>query len=126
MVDHRALYAELVYYWRDARVRTRLPPLRAWRLHTEPENYAEAVDPMRTQDGARVLVVSMDERYEPLIAADFRRITPLAAAPNAGGRTLSLATGEGFAPVARDAAFEARVDALTARPPANKRGDRAP
>ncbi|MBL8537092.1 MAG: glycosyltransferase family 39 protein [Hyphomonadaceae bacterium] len=114
MVDDRALFFELNYYWRDAREGgAALPPLRMWRLHAEAGNSAEAVDPMRVEEGGRVLIVHMRGDYLPLIAADFtvfRRADHLSI-PLGGdyARELDISVGEGFAPVARDEAFEERL-----------------
>lgn len=114
LVDHRASYFELAYYWRDARRQgAPLPPVRMWLLHQDARNSAEQVDPMRPEEGARVLVVHMTPGYVPLVAGDFtafRRVEHLTI-PLGGGinRELEISIGEGFAPAPRDAAFERRL-----------------
>ena len=139
LVDHRALYFELAYYWREqraagqatptrlrrseapasprrersfsfAQASAQLPPVRMWLLHGQARNSAEQSDPMRLEEGARVLVVHMTPGYVPLVADDFtafRRVERLAI-PLGGGlnRELEISVGEDFAPAPRDAAFE--------------------
>ena len=116
LVDHRALYYELAYYWRDARAAGQpLPPVRMWLMHAQARNSAEAADPMRPEEGARVLVVHMNRGYVSFVAGDFsvfRSIEhlhiPLGGRIN---RDLDLSVGEGFSPAPRDAAFERRLQA---------------
>jgi Dolichyl-phosphate-mannose-protein mannosyltransferase len=114
LVDHRATYFELAYYWRHARRSgAPLPPVRMWLLHDGPRNSAEAVDPMRPEEGARVLVVHANPGYLPLVAGDFTvfRSVEHLTIPLGGGinRELEISVGEGFAPAPRDAAFEERL-----------------
>lgn len=114
MVDHRALYYELAYYWRDARrAGAPLPPVRMWVLNANPGNAAEQSDPMRAEESGRVLVVHMNKQFAPFVAGDFTvfRTVEHLTIPLGGGvnRELELSVAEGFAPVVRDAAFEARV-----------------
>lgn len=110
MTDHRALFFELSYYWRNWRER---PPLRMWVLRGEARNHAEAVAPMRAEDGARVLVVQMQPRYAPEVSGDFRslRLLDRRDLELGGGETrpLIFELAEGFAPAPRDAAFAARI-----------------
>jgi hypothetical protein len=84
-----------------------------WLLHAKPRNSAEQSDPMRPEDGARVLVVHMTPDYVPLIAADFERFRPAErlTIPLGGdvNRKLEISVGEVFAPAQRDAAFEERL-----------------
>jgi hypothetical protein len=114
MVDDRATYFELNYYWRDARrAGAPLPPVRMWLLRGEAHNSAEASDPMRAEEGARVLVVHLRPAYLPFIAGDFTvfRTVEHLTVPIGGGlnRELEISVGENFAPVLRDAAFEERL-----------------
>ena len=114
MVDHRATYYELAYYWREARrAGTPLPPVRMWVLHADARNSAEAFDPMRTEEGGRVLVVHATPEMLPIVSADFSafRTVEHLTIPLGGGidRQLDLSVGEGFTPVPRDAAFEERL-----------------
>ena len=114
MVDDRATYFELNYYWREARrAGAPLPPVRMWLLHGEARNSAEAIDPMRPEESARVLIVHLTPGYVPLVAEDFtsfRTVAPLSI-PLGGGftRDFEISIGERFAPTPRDAAFEARL-----------------
>lgn len=114
MVDDRDLYFELNYHWRDLRREgAPLPPLRMWLLHGEAENSAESRDPMRPEEGARVLIVHQRTDYMPFVAGDFtvfRNVEHLAI-PLGGGRdrNLEISVGEGFAPAMRDEAFRERV-----------------
>ncbi|MGE0595879.1 MAG: ArnT family glycosyltransferase [Hyphomonadaceae bacterium] len=114
LVDHRATYFELAYYWRHARrAGAPLPPVRMWLLHGEARNSAEELDPMRTEEGGRVLVVHANAQYLPVVAGDFTsfRTVEHLTVPLGGGitRELEISVGEGFAPAPRDAAFEARL-----------------
>jgi 4-amino-4-deoxy-L-arabinose transferase-like glycosyltransferase len=115
LVDNREAYFELNYYWRESRRRGEpLPPVRMWLLHGEAHNSAEAADPMRAEEGARVLVVHAREEFLPYVAGDFtvfRTIEHLTI-PLGGDftRELELSIGEGFAPVERDDAFRRRLE----------------
>jgi 4-amino-4-deoxy-L-arabinose transferase-like glycosyltransferase len=111
MVDDRAAYFELNYYWRHARrAGLPLPPVRMWLLRGEAHNAAEASDPMRPEEGARVLIVHMRPDFLPLVSDDFTvfRTVEHLTVPLGGGvnREMEISVGEGFAPVTRDAAFE--------------------
>ncbi|MGH6952368.1 MAG: ArnT family glycosyltransferase [Vitreimonas sp.] len=111
MVDDRATYFELNYYWRHARREgAPLPPVRMWLLRGEARNSAEASDPMRPEEGARVLIVHMRPDFLPLVSDDFTvfRTVEHLTVPLGGGvnRELEISVGEGFAPVTRDEAFE--------------------
>lgn len=114
LVDHRALYYQLAYYWRAARAAgAPLPPVRMWVLHADARNSAELSDPMRPEEGARVLVVHQTHSMVPVVAGDFTafRTVEQLAIPLGGGinRELEISVGEGFAPAPRDEAFEARL-----------------
>lgn len=114
MVDDRDLYFELNYYWRDLRrAGEPLPPLRMWLLLGEAHNSAEQRDPMRVEEGARVLVVHQRRDYLPFVAGDFTAFrtvehvsVPLSAEVS---RELEMSVGEGFAPTPRDEAFLERL-----------------
>jgi 4-amino-4-deoxy-L-arabinose transferase-like glycosyltransferase len=114
LVDNREAYFELNYYWRDARRQGEpLPPVRMWLLHGEARNSAEAADPMRPEEGARVLVVHAREEYLDIVADDFNvfRTIEHLSIPLGGdySRELDLSVGEGFAPVERDETFMRRL-----------------
>lgn len=114
MVDDRDLYFELNYHWRERRREgAPLPPLRMWLLHGEAENSAEARDPMRPEEGARVLIVHQRMDYMPFVAGDFTvfRNVEHMSLPLGGDRSrdLEISVGEGFAPAVRDDAFRERV-----------------
>ena len=118
LVDHRALYYELSYYWRTARrAGAPLPPVRMWQLHADARNSAEQSDPMRVEEGARVLVVHMNGGMLPVVAGDFTAFRPVEhlSIPLGGdiNRELEISIGEGFAPAPRDEAFETRLQALS-------------
>ena len=114
LVDHRATYYELAYYWREARARGEpLPPVRMWLLHADARNAAEQASAMRPSEGARVLVIHANATYLPVVAADFTAFRTvdefsirLGSAPP---RVYEVSVGEGFAPAPRDAAFEQRL-----------------
>ena len=113
LVDDRMTYFELSYYWREARrAGAPLPPVRMWLLHGHANNSAESTDPMRPEEGGRVLVVHLTPAYLPLVATDFTtfRTVEHLTVPLGGGvnRELEISIGEGFAPLPRDEAFEAR------------------
>ena len=114
LVDDRATYFELTYYWReDRREGVPLPPVRMWLLHNHALNSAEQTDPMREEEGARVLVVHARPQYLPLVAGDFTgfRTVEHISIPVGGERTRNyeISVGELFAPAPRDDAFEARI-----------------
>ena len=110
LVDHRHLYCELVYEFRDARD---LPPVRMYVLRDAPGNQAEAAAPMTADRGAHVLVVHMSERYEHFVAGDFARFRTFARMETPIGprkrRAIALSDASGFQPVERTPAFLARV-----------------
>lgn len=113
MVDDRATFFELNYYWRSARRDgVPLPPLRMWLLHGTANSSAEATDPMRPEEGGRVLVVHLTPAYQPLISTDFTTFRPVEhlTIPLGGeySRELEISVGEGFAPQPRDEAWESR------------------
>jgi 4-amino-4-deoxy-L-arabinose transferase-like glycosyltransferase len=113
MVDDRATYYELSYYWREMRrANAPLPPVRMWLLHGQARNSAESTNPMRPEEGGRVLVVHLTPQYLPLVATDFAsfRTVEHLTVPLGGGvnREFEISIGEGFAPLPRDAAFEER------------------
>jgi hypothetical protein len=114
LVDDRATYFELAYYWREARrAGAPLPPVRMWLLHGEARSSAEATDPMRAAEGGRVLVVHVRPDYIPFVAGDFTvfRTVEHLTVPLGGdiNRELDISIGEGFAPVPRDDAFNERL-----------------
>lgn len=114
LVDDRALYYELAYYWREERRSgAALPPVRMWVLYGEAHNSAEATDPMRVEEGGRVLVIHMRPEFIPFVAGDFTvfRNVEHVTIPLGGGRAreLEISIGEGFAPIARDETFEQRL-----------------
>lgn len=114
MVDDRATYFELNYYWRHARrAGAPLPPVRMWKLYEDARNSAEASDPMRPEEGGRVLVVHLSPGMLPFVAADFTvfRTVEHLTVPLGGGvnRELEISIGEGFAPAPRDDAFMERL-----------------
>lgn len=114
LVDDRAMYFQLTYYWREARAAgAPLPPLRMWLLRETAGDSAEAADPMRVEEGGRVLVVHLRPDYLPFVAGDFtvfRRVEHLTI-PLGGGynRELEISVGEGFAPAERNEQFERRL-----------------
>jgi hypothetical protein len=115
MVDDRATFFELSYYWRHARrAGTPLPPLRMWRLYEDAHNSAEATDPMRTEEGGRVLVVHLRPGFLPFVAGDFTvfRTVEHLTVPLGGeyGREIEFSVGEGFAPAPRDEDFIRRLE----------------
>ncbi|HVY86197.1 MAG TPA: glycosyltransferase family 39 protein [Caulobacterales bacterium] len=117
LVDDRDLFYELNYYWREARREgAPLPPVRMWKLYSGPHNSAESNDPMRPEEGARVLIVHQNARYVPLVAADFtvfRAVEPLSVSQGAvHPRVFEVSVGEGFAPAPRDAAFMQRIHGI--------------
>ncbi|MGQ0531392.1 MAG: ArnT family glycosyltransferase [Caulobacteraceae bacterium] len=120
LVDDRATYFELAYYWREARrAGAPLPPVRMWLLHAQARNSAESSNPMRPEEGGRTLVVHLTPAYLPLVATDFatfRTIEHLTVPLGSGyNREMEISVGEGFAPLPRDAAFEERYRQLTQR-----------
>jgi hypothetical protein len=106
LVDHRHMYCELAYHWRDERG---LPPLRMYVLRGVPGNQAEATAPMSADVDGRVLVAHMSPRYEKFVANDFATFRRLSAYEVPVGprkmRALGFSEASGFRPVARTPAF---------------------
>lgn len=120
LVDDRATYYELAYYWREARAAgAPLPPVRMWLLYGDARNAAEQSDPMRPEEGARVLVVHLSRDYLPFVSRDFSefRTVEHLTVPLGGGhnREIEISVGEGFAPAPRDEAFRQRLLELQGR-----------
>ncbi len=114
LVDDRTTFFELGYYWRQARrAGAPLPPVRMWQMYDKARTSAEMTDPMRPEEGARVLVVHLTPVYLPLVADDFTvfRAVEHLVVPLGGGvnRELEISVGEGFAPAPRDETFMQRV-----------------
>jgi hypothetical protein len=84
-----------------------------WLLNRQAQNSAEQNDPMRPEEGGRVLVAHLSPEYLPVVAGDFTvfRAVEHLTIPLGGGvnREMEISVGEGFAPAPRDAAFEARL-----------------
>lgn len=95
-------------------------PLYMWRRHERPHNYADTVWPLPAGFEGEVLVVSQRPFEAPLIAEDFARFEPAGEIVIALGptrtRRYQLFLAEGYAPVRRDEAFEARARALAEAP----------
>ncbi len=116
LVDDRTAFYELGYYWRDLRRTTKLPPVRMWLRHAAAHSSPELTDPMRPEEGERVLIVHMTPGCVPLVADDFsdgirsvvRLIIPLGGDVN---RELEISVGGNFSPVPRDSAYEERLKA---------------
>ena len=86
------------------------------RRHEGAYNYADLVWPLPAGFEGEVLVVSQRPFEAPLIAGDFARFEPAGEIVIPLGptriRRYQLFRAEGYAPVERDAAFEARARAL--------------
>lgn len=106
LVDHRHMYCEFAYHWRDA---PDLPPLRMYVLRGAPGNQAEATAPMTSQVDARVLVVHMSPRYEKFVAGDFATFRTISRTEVPLGprktRALALSEASGFQPTVRTPAY---------------------
>lgn len=91
-------------------------PLFMWRRYEGPHNYADTVWPLPEGFEGEVLVVSQRPFEAPLIEEDFARFEPAGEIVIALGptrtRRYQLFLAEGYAPVPRDDAFEARARAL--------------
>ncbi|WBQ13454.1 glycosyltransferase family 39 protein [Hyphomonadaceae bacterium BL14] len=91
-------------------------PLFMWRRYEGAHNYADTVWPLPPGFEGEVLVVSQRPFEAPLIAEDFARFEPAGEIVIALGptrtRRYQLFLAEGYAPVPRNAAFEARATAL--------------
>ncbi|MBI1264713.1 MAG: phospholipid carrier-dependent glycosyltransferase [Alphaproteobacteria bacterium] len=91
-------------------------PLYMWRRHEGAYNYADLVWPLPAGFEGEVLVVSQRPFEAPLIAGDFARFEPAGEIVIPLGptriRRYQLFRAEGYAPVERNAAFEARARAL--------------
>jgi 4-amino-4-deoxy-L-arabinose transferase-like glycosyltransferase len=110
LVDHRHLYNELAYHWRDD---PDLPPLRMYVLRGAAGNQAESAAPMTADVGAHVFVVHMSPRYEHFVAGDFATFATRERIEQPIGprkvRALAFSEAGGFQPVARTPEFLAEV-----------------
>lgn len=100
LVDHRHLFFELKYQWRD---RPDLQAkLRMWVLRGVAGNHAELLAPMTPDAGSPVLTVQLSPHYTRFLAADFARHTALPTETIAlgGGKTraIGFGVGETFTP----------------------------
>lgn len=107
LVDHRHLFFELMYLWRD---RPDLQAkLRMWLLRGDPHNHAELTAPMTPGAPSPALTVQMSPHYTRFLAADFQRFTPLDQfdAPIGGKRVRAIVfgVGETFTPQPRTQAL---------------------
>ena len=89
-----------------------------WMRYASPHNFAEATWPLPDGYDDPVLIVSERPEEIPLIEGDFEQIRPAGeiAIPLGGGRErrYHLFVAEGYEPVPRTAAFEARVREMRA------------
>ncbi|WP_233205125.1 ArnT family glycosyltransferase [Alkalicaulis satelles] len=87
-----------------------------WRRFAGPHNYADTLWPLAPGFEGEVLVVSQRPHEAPLIEEDFARFEPAGEIVIALGptreRRYQLFLAQGYDPVPRDAAFEARARAL--------------
>lgn len=107
--DNRLLFYELGYYLREAP-----PPLRMWLRYAHADNHAELDAPLAPPVEGPVLVINERVRERTRIFADFAEMETAArlSIPLGGDRVraLELLAGEGFAPLARDDAYEDLFD----------------
>ena len=93
-------------------------PLYMWLRQADPQNFAEATWPLPDGFDGRVLVASERPEEVPLIRGDFASLEPVGqiALPVGGGRErrYDLFIAQGHQRLVRDAAYEARVDAMRA------------
>jgi hypothetical protein len=93
-------------------------PLYMWMRYAGPHNFAEAGWPLSAGQTGTILIVSERPIEVPLIAWDFERFDPAGeiVIPLGGGRErrYQLFEAEGYAPLPRDADYEARVAAMRA------------
>ena len=79
----------------------------------------KSIDPMRPEEGGRVLVVHLTPDYLPFVAADFTvfRTVEHLTIPLGGGinRELEISVGEGFAPAAARRGLRANACASTGK-----------
>lgn len=107
LVDHRHLYFQLKYQWRDR------PDLqnrvRMWVLRGAPNNHAELDGPLRASDPTPALTVQMSLRYKRFLADDFARFTDFGVQTIAlgGGKTREIGFGlaQDFTPKPRTPAL---------------------
>jgi 4-amino-4-deoxy-L-arabinose transferase-like glycosyltransferase len=105
-VDDRFLFNALAYYGRDSLHFAGAPPLRMWVREARPLNEAEASAPLTAAKGARVLFVSVVNRYRQEAMRDFRLSRPVATtyvtlAPGRQ-REISIFIGQGYVRRPRD------------------------
>jgi 4-amino-4-deoxy-L-arabinose transferase-like glycosyltransferase len=103
LVDHRHLFFELRYQWRDQPALR--DKLRMWVLRGSAGNHAELIAPMQVGIPGPALTVQMQPGYARFLAADFQSYAPLGTTniPLGGGksRPISFGAATGFAPKPR-------------------------
>jgi hypothetical protein len=111
LVDHRHLFFQLYYQWRD-RPDLQLR-LRMWVLREAPGNHAELMAPMRASDPTPALSVHLSPHYQRFLAGDFQGFTDLggqeAALGGGQSRALGFGRAEGFNPRPRTAEMLAEI-----------------
>ena len=105
--DNRLTFHEVDYYGR-----TRLlPPLRMWLKFAGPLNQAEAMAPLKENEGPVLFVVSTPKNL-PIVREDFAYFEPRGSAtivmPGKKTRHVDFYVAEGYKPRPRDAEFDRR------------------
>ena len=113
MVDEREVWHGLDYYGRDGGLSV---PLKAWRRHDIPKNFAEE-EPIVPPEDERALIVSVHKGLESRIRGDFDQIEQVdeVTIDLGGGKTrrFSVFIGTGYNPKPRTLEYEQYHDALS-------------
>ena len=104
--DDRFLYNSLAYYGRDRLAEPGAPGLTMWVREAHAQSQAESTDPLTPDQGARVLLASINVPYRTEFAADFTGFGGWTDATvqidPSRTRDLALGIGSGFNPRPRD------------------------
>ncbi len=107
-VDDRFLFNALAYYGRDSLRGASAPPLKMWVREAKAHNEAETSAPLAPAQGARVLFISVVDRYRAEAMRDFQQAQPAGAAVVAldpkHSRQIFTFVGQGYVRRARDRA----------------------
>jgi 4-amino-4-deoxy-L-arabinose transferase-like glycosyltransferase len=111
LVDEREVFHGLDYY--GVRTGAISVPLRAWRKFDAPGNFADGSFPLKPSESDNTLYMSFRPKEVVRVAADFASLTPAGEIVQALGpsrtRRFEVFIGSGFAPVPRNAEYEARM-----------------
>ncbi len=105
LFDNRLFYYAVQYYGRDMD----LPDMYIWPQDAAPHSHIELMNPINPDQAGHILVINARPEFTLRMAQDFKIFTPISAScVGLGGnkkRCFRLYDTQGFAPLARDAAY---------------------